>query len=238
MTNILTDVLQKTLSGFGDRLTTFLPNLLAMLILLLLGVVIAAMVRYALRLALPPLGFDRAADSAGVGVMLRQAGLAKPPSDILALAVAWAVLAVFVLLAIGALNLEFAMGLLTQAFLYLPQLLVAIAVLVLGDLIAGFVRRSVLIAAVNAELGSARLLATAAQAGVLVFAVAIALEHLGVGPHIIVTSFTILFGGIVLALALSFGLAGREFAHDALNRLVRRQHTPEASDGEDSLRHL
>ncbi|MFN8060700.1 MAG: hypothetical protein U0Q12_16210 [Vicinamibacterales bacterium] len=237
LTNILADVLRKTVSSFGERLTLFLPNLLAMLILLAIGILGAGVVRMLLRLVLPKIGFDRFADRTGVGVVLRQAGVAKAASDMLALGIAWAVLGVFVLLAIGALNLEFAMGLLSQAFLYLPQLLVAVAVLVLGDLVAGFVRRSVLIAAVNAELTSARLLATGAQMGVLAFALAIALEHLGVGRQIILMSFAISFGGIVLALALAFGFAGRDMARDVLEHVVKPRMT-ETEPPPDSLRHL
>jgi hypothetical protein len=109
---------------------------------------------------------------------------------------------------------------------------VAGALLLLGSLLAGFVRRSVLIAAVNAGVPSARLLAGVAQAGILVLFAAMALEHLGLGRQVILTSFTILFGGAVFAFALAFGLAGRDMARESLERM--RSRRPE----HDELKHL
>ena len=104
-----------------------------------------------------------------------------------------------------------------------------------GALVSGFVRRSVLIAAVNAGLAPARLLATVAQTGLMVLFIAMALEHLGLGRQVILTSFTILFGGVVLALSLAFGLAGRDLARELLERLM---HPPSGDEEGDGLHHL
>jgi hypothetical protein len=120
-----------------------------------------------------------------------------------------------------------------EAFAYLPHLLVAIALLLLGSLIAGFVRRSVLIAAVNAGVPTARLLAGGVQVALLVLFAAMALEHLGLGRQVILTSFTIAFGGVVFALALAFGLAGRDMARETLEKMRSR-----SSEEQDDLKHL
>jgi hypothetical protein len=154
---------------------------------------------------------------------------------VLAKVLSWATLAVFVLLAIGALDLQIAMDLVSRAFSYLPQLLIASALLLMGSLVAAFVRRSVLIAAVNAGLPSARLLAGGARTGLMILFGAMALEHLGVGRQVLLASFTILFGGLVFALSLAFGLGGRHLAREILERAVRRSAAPPADDG---LRHL
>src|SRR5262245_18171482 len=222
MKEILDDVFRKTLAGFGERLADFGPNLLAMLVILALGVLVAMSVRLLVRLVLPWLGFDRFAARAGVTVVLQKGGITSPPSSVLATALAWAVLGVFLLLAIAALNLQIAMNLLAQTFAYLPQVLIALAILLLGSLVSAFLRRSALIAAVNAGLSSARLLAGAVHAGLMVLFAAMALEHLGLGRQVIIVSFTILFGGLVLALSLAFGLAGRDLAKDLLVRLAAR----------------
>jgi hypothetical protein len=234
MWQFLQDVIQKTLSGFGERLAAFGPSLLAMLLILAVGAVAAGATRLALRVALPWLGFDRFAQRVGLTVVLQKGGIVQPPSAVIAVAAAWTVLAVFVVLAIGALNLQFAMDLLSRTVTYLPQLLIAVALLMLGGLVAGFVRRSVLIAAVNAGLPSARVLAGGVHTALMVLFVAMALEHLGVGRQTLLISFTILFGGIVLALALAFGLAGRDLAKDLLERLTRRGEAGKS----DELHHL
>jgi hypothetical protein len=231
---VLQDVIQKTLGGFGAQLEAFGPNLLAMTVILGVGAVAAGAVRFVIRRLLPRLGFDRFAEGAGLRLVLQKGGIEGSPSGFLALLLAWGVLGAFVLLAIGALDLQIAMTLVSQAFTWLPQLLIALAVLVLGSMVSAFVRRSVLIAAVNAGLPSARLLAGGVHTALLILFAAIALEHLGVGRQIIVASFTILFGGVVFALALSFGLAGQALAREFLER-VAKGTTP---GGGDELRHL
>ena len=236
MTALLADVLRKTLNGFEERLVAFGPNLLAMLVIVIAGVALAGVVHVAVRLLLPALGFDRFAGRVGFRLLLQRGGVTRPPSQVVALALAWGVLAVFLLLGIGALNLQFAVNLVSSTFFYLPQLLIAVVLLALGSLVGSFVRRTVLIAAVNAGLPSARLLAGGAQAAIMMLVLAMALEHLGVGRQIILISFAILFGGMVLALALSFGLAGRDLAREFLENALRRR--PPDQRGENTLRHL
>jgi hypothetical protein len=235
MLQFMRDVIRETLTGFGERLAAFGPNLLAMLVILIVGVLLAGGVHLVLRLLLPRLGFDRFARRLGLELVLQKGGVDRPASALLAVLLAWALLAAFVLLAVGALDLQLAMDLVSRTFSYLPQVLIAGVLLMLGTLVAAFLRRSVLIAAVNAGLPSARLLAGGVHTGLLILFVAMALEHLGVGRQIILASFTILLGGVVLALALAFGLAGRDLARPFLERLVRRPGAEDARDEIDPL---
>jgi Conserved TM helix len=232
--DVLADVIGQTLSGFEQELAAFGPRFAAMLVILVAGFLVAGALRFTLRFLLRWLGFDRFSERVGLAHMLRKAGFAGQPSGVLGAGASFLVLAFFVLLALGTLDLRLARELVAQAFTYLPQVLVAGALLALGGLLAGFVRRSVLIAAVNAGLPSARLLSAFVQGALLIFFGAMAAEHLGVGRQIILVSFTILFGGVVLALSLAFGLAGRDLARELLERLARKGEPPR----EDPLRHL
>jgi len=232
MKEVFDEVIRTTLVEVGARFQDFVPNLLAALVLLAVGILAAVAIRYAVGFVLRWLAFDRFSERMGITAVLHKGGIRAAPSRVLVLMLAWLVLAVFVLLAVAALDLTAAVNLVNEAFAYLPNLLVAGALLLLGSLLAGFVRRSVLIAAVNAGLPSARLLAGVAQVGLLVLFAAMALEHLGLGRQVILTSFTILFGGVVLALALAFGLAGRDMARGSLERM--RSRRPE----HDELKHL
>jgi len=231
---MLSEVLRSTLGEFGARLQAFAPNLLAMVVILLAGAAVAGAVRYALAFLLPLLGVDRFAERSGFGDVARRAGLTRRPSRTIALALAWVVLGVFVLLAVAALDLRVAVDLVSRAFAWLPHLLVALALLVAGGLVAGFARRSVLIASVNAGLPSARLLSSGAHAALIVLFAAMALEQVGLGQRVVLAAFAIFFGGIVLALALAFGLAGKEIAPESLERLLRRR----GPEDEDGLKHL
>jgi hypothetical protein len=233
MKEIFDEVIRTTLVEVGARFKDFVPHLLMMLVLLALGILAAGVIRFGLGFLLRWLAFDRFSERTGLSTVLQKGGIRAAPSRILALTLSWLVLAVFVLLAIAALDLLAAVNLVNEAFAYLPNLLVAGALLLLGSHVAGFVRRSVLIAAVNAGVPSARLLAGGAQVGLLVLFAAMALEHLGLGRQVILTSFTILFGGVIFALALAFGLAGRDIAKETLERM-RSRRRPE----DDSLKHL
>lgn len=232
--DVLADVIRQTVASFRQELSAFGPRLLAMIVILFAGFVVSGVLRFSLRFVLRRLGFDRLAERAGVSLALRKLGFTGQASGAFAAGTAFLVLAFFVLLAVGSLDLQLARELVSQAFTYLPQVLVAIALLAVGAMIAGFVRRGVLIAAVNAGLPSARLLAGFAQSALLILFGAMALEHLGVGRQIILVSFTILFGGVVFALSLAFGMAGRDLAHELLERLARKGEPPR----EDTLRHL
>lgn len=231
---MLSEVLRTSFGEFGARLHAFAPNIVAMVVVLLAGVLLAGAVRVALSLVLPRLGVDRFAERSGIGDLARRAGLERRPSRAIALTAAWVVVAVFVLLAVAALDLRVAVDLVSRAFAWLPHLLVAVAVLLAGGLVAGVARRSVLIAAVNAGLPSARLLASGAHAALVVLFSAMALEEVGLGQRVVLTAFAIFFGGIVLALALAFGLAGKEVARESLERLLRRR----PAEDEDGLKHL
>jgi carbon starvation protein CstA len=231
---MLNDVIRTTLVQFVERVRGFAPNVLAMLAVLLVGALVAGAVRVGLGFVLPRIGVDRFAERSGLGDVARRAGLTRRPSRNIALAAAWVVLAIFMLLAVAALDVRVAVDIVTRAFGWLPHLLVAFALLLAGGLVAGFVRRSVLITAVNAGLPSARLLSSGAHAALLVLFSAMALEEVGLGQRVVLTAFAISFGGVVLALALAFGLAGKEIARESLERLLRRRGT----EDEDGLKHL
>ena len=120
-------------------------------------------------------------------------------------------------------------------FSYLPNVIAAIVVLFVGNIVARFLARSVLIGAVNMNLQYARLLSMGIKWLVLVLAVAMALEHLAIGGHIVFLAFAILFGGIVLALSLAVGLGSKDLVSRSLERETSRTTSEEVGD---PFRHL
>src|SRR5205814_4732085 len=113
---------------------------------------------------------------------------------------------------------------------YLPDVMAAIVVLIAGSIIARFLARSVLIGAVNMNLQYARLLSVGVKWLVTVLAVSIAIEHLGIGGGIIRLAFGILFGGIVLALALAVGLGSKELVSRSLERETSKTSSPNVKE--------
>ena len=115
-----------------------------------------------------------------------------------------------VLIGLSALDASLPSVLIVELFDYLPHVVAAVLILFVGSSCRGFSRRSVLISAVNMQIQSARLLSVGVKWLVIVLTVAMALDHLRIGGMVVQISFAILFGGIVLALALAVGLGSKE----------------------------
>jgi mechanosensitive ion channel-like protein len=158
---------------------------------------------------------------------------AVSPTIIATRVVFWSVVLVGLLVGIAAFDATLTSEILRRLFAFLPNLIVAGLVLVAGSVIARFLARSVLIGAVNMNLQYATLLASGIRWLVLVLAVAMALDHLGIGGNIVHLAFGILFGGIVLALVLSVGLGSKELVSRSLEREVRKP-----ADNMEPFRHL
>ena len=107
----------------------------------------------------------------------------------------------------------------SQFFHYLPRVFSAVVILAVGYVIAGFISRAVLITAVNSGYHYARLLAEAVRLLLTILILAMVLEELKVAPGIVLAAFSIVFGGIVIALAIAFGVGGI----DAAKRMIERE---------------
>jgi hypothetical protein len=133
---------------------------------------------------------------------------------------------------LGALNVKAMDDVVHRFFQYLPHVFTSVFILVFGYIIAGFIGRAVLLAAVNSGYRYSRLLAEAVRLMLTVLILAMALEQLQVAPGIVVAAFSIIFGGIVLALAISFGVGGI----DAAKRMINREE--EKKTEEKDIEHL
>lgn len=214
------------LAGLGDRLAAIVPALLVMLTLVLLGLVIGWTARAVVNRMARAVGFDRSMERSGAAASLRRAGIYRAPSDALGILCFWAIFVLFASLGIDSLAPPGSAGATAFLLAFLPPLFAAFLILLVGWLVANFLSQGLLIAAVNAGLPEARLLARAAHWGVLLFAGATALTHLGIGKEMVLVAFGIAFGGLVFALALAFGLGGRAIARDLLARRLRRESPP------------
>jgi hypothetical protein len=137
------------------------------------------------------------------------------------------------LTAVEVLEVPATAGLVGLALHFLPNLTVAGLVMVIGWLLANFLGQAALIGAVNAQVAGGPLIAGAVRWLVLVFAGAAALTQLGIAREMVLLAFGIAFGGPVLALALAFGLGGKDLAREILESRLRKQE-----EDRDSVTHL
>jgi hypothetical protein len=216
----------------ADNVADFLPGLTVLLVILLGAFVVALAVRVILLRILRGVEFDRRAQQMGLAV-LSDWSPTGGPSVLIARTAMWMILVLGLLVGISALDATMPAQFALTIFHYVPNVLAALAILIGGNLISRFLARSVLIAAVNLQIQSARLLSTGVKWLVLILAWAMALEHLGIGGRILTLAFGILFGGIVLSLAIAVGLGSKEMVTRSLERQLR-----EPGERPDKLTHV
>ena len=216
------------------EIALFLPRVLALLTFLVLGLGAAWLVRFVLLRILKAVRFDLLCERFGLTQSLIKAGIKQPVSHLVARLSFWVVFLVFALMGVDALALPATANLMSHVIGFLPHLLAAVVLLLAGLLAANFFAEAALIAAVNAQIHEARLIANLIRWGILIFTVAMVLTQLGIAKEIVVSAFSITFGGVVLALAIALGLGGRNIARDALERRWREKKVEE----EDELFHI
>jgi hypothetical protein len=229
-------VLAQSLERIWAVLLSLLPGVLAMMLVIGASLASAAAVRWFLRRSLARIGFDRRAQA--LGLTLRQDGPSRlAPSALVARAAFWGIVLLGVALALDVFGASTTSALGLALIAFLPRLLVAGLLFVVGLLLSRFLERSVLIGAVNMQLREARLLAAGVKWLVLVLAIAVALLHLGIGGLLVTIAFSIVLGGIVLTLALAIGLGSREAVSRVIEKRLRERERP-APPEDRAIHHL
>jgi len=207
----------------------FLPRLTVMLIIVLIGWVIAAVLKSVLRSILRWAKFDRLSEDTGATQFLRKAALPSS-TELLSRFVFWVAWIGFILVGVSVLGIVGVQQHVANFFGFLPRLFAALFVLFFGLLAASFFSRAALLAAVNAGLPSPRLISSTIRTLITVFAVSMGFEELGLAERTIMIAFTIIFGSLMLALALAFGLGGRDLARQFLERRFAHEKKEERED--------
>lgn len=230
MNELFEQALMEPLQLLGRHALAILPNVFAMGILLLGGILTAWLLSVSVERVLRVIGFDRLSNRLGTTTALLRAGIKTDPSRLIGRTLYWAVVLIASVAALGALNLapinQFAQSLLA----YVPHLITASVIVLAGYVCSNFAYQAILIAAVNAGLPPARLIANCSRWGLQLLAGAMALEQLGIAQHIVVVGFGITWGGVVLATAIAFGLGATDLAKEFLEQRVIRRNRSTVTD--------
>lgn len=229
MGQLILNTLSQTLGNFLNALALFLPRLLSMLVIIAAGFVVALLLRVVVRRIFSIESFRKYCDSAGLTQMMRRAAL-PPPVDFLSQLIFWVVWIVFIVLGIDALGIGALREQISKFFLFLPQIFVALVILFIGLLVANFFSRATLLAATNANYPSARLLASLVRLLIVILAVTMALEQIGLGRHVVLIAFSIAFGALMLGASIAFGLGGRDVARRVLERQFLQKEPKEKDE--------
>ena len=225
--------LNQSTVGVLSRLAGLLPGLLALLVAVLFSIVLAWLAAVILRRVLRSVRFDERLESWGL-TFLADYSPQQSPALLLTRVVAWSIVLAGMVLGLGAIEATLTSQLTFRLFEYLPSVAVAILVVIAGTIVARYLARTVLIESVNMNLHYARLLSLGVKWLVMVFTIAMALDHLQIGSDIVHLAFGILFGGIVLALALAVGLGSMGL----VSRSLERESSRLPADTEEPIRHI
>jgi hypothetical protein len=221
------DLLLETTREFLHQVAAFLPRLLLALVVLAVGWLLAKAARFAVERALRAMNFTVLTERAGTDNFLHQAGMRGDTTTLFGLVAFWLVILATLMIAFNGLGLTYITDLLGRVVWFTPKLLVAMLVLVFGSYCARFVGGAVQSYCEDAQIPDADLLGRIARYLIVIFVVMIALGQVEVGGDIVQRTFLIILGGLVLALALAFGLGGKEWAAAMLERWWPRHRKDE-----------
>lgn len=212
----------ESMSQFWIDVGAFLPGLLVAVVLLIIGWVIAKVIRNIAIRGLRFLRVDVFAERSGIEDFLLKGGVRFTAVTLIAALIYWTILFVVFLAVLNTLGLEVAAELFNQVILYIPNVIVAIALLIFGTLFAQFVHSALFTYLNNIGVSGAKLVSGIAKYAIIVFVISISLEQLAIGGDILVSAFQIAFGAFCLGLALAFGLGGREWAARVIDNISKK----------------
>ncbi len=221
----LTQAWQELVRSFAH----YLPRLVVMLIIAFVGWVIAYVLKVVVRSILRLTKFSKLSEDAGATQLLHHAALPSS-TELVSRFVFWVTWVGFILLGVSVLGIVALEEYISRFFLFLPRLFVALVILFFGSLAASFFSRAALLAAVNANFRSSRLLSISIRVIISIFALSMVFEVLGVAEETMLIAFGTAFGAIMLGLAIAFGIGGQDLARDFLEKRLAGGKREEKED--------
>ena len=229
------DIVQRVIKEPAERLLEmvfeFLPNFLTAILILVAGIVLGALLKVVFLKFFRAIHLDRIFRRFGMEEVFRKGGIKNAPSALLSNTIGGLTIFTFIIISLSAIDIPAVERLLERFFLYLPNVFVAALILFFGYLLSNFIGRAALITSVNAGLNISGLVGKLVQFAVFSLAATMALEQLGIGKDTVIIAFAIIFGGVVLALTIAFGLGGRDIAREYLERKFKGEER-------DDIEHL
>jgi hypothetical protein len=195
-----------------QNLLGFLPALIGAILILIIGWIIAGILAGLIEKGLKAVGFEKAAQSTGIAGFIENAGSGWTASKVVAEIVKWFIRLIAIQAAASILGLDQISQIINAILLWLPNLVVAIVIIVIGALIANFVAGIVRGSAAEMGFSTPNLLANVTRYAIIGFAAVAAFNQLGIAPTVVNTLFIGLVATLVLAFGLAFGLGGQQTA--------------------------
>ena len=202
------------------RAAAFLPTLIGILVILVIGWIVAAVLKNVIVKLLKIIQFDTASEKSGLSDVLRKGGIKNTLSELIGGLIYWIVMLLVFMAALNALGMTVVASLLDKVILYIPNVIAAIFIITLGIFFASVIGSIVMTASMNAGIKQSKLLSQVTQTVIVIFAAIMTLEQLNIATAILSTTVTILLGAIGLAVAIAVGLGSKDIAGKLMQELL------------------
>jgi small-conductance mechanosensitive channel len=219
------------LRSSGEKIVSLLPSLVGALVILVLGWLVAKILKAALVKVLVAVRLEKLSARSGLSRFLSRGDIRHSLADILGTVFFWIVFLFFVDLAADVLQLTLISDLIDKIISFIPDLIAAVLIILIGVLLSSFFKGVIKVTASSRALAHRELLAKIVQYLIIFFAVAVALEQLGVATQILVNSVLIIVGAIALGLALAFGLGSKDAAGKVVNKILESERVTQGTSG-------
>lgn len=212
------DVMLEPARAFLIQIGAFLPRLGIALLILLAGFLLAKAARFAIEKGLRAINFHIVTQRAGLDSFLQLSGAEFDTIRLFGVLVYWVVILAALIVAFNGLGLTYVTELLGRVMFFVPRVIVALLLIAFGAYFARFVGKAVFTYCRGIGVRDAAALGRIAQYAIMTFVIVIALDEINIGGSFLIQAFLIVLGGLVLAMALAFGLGGRKWAAAKLER--------------------
>jgi len=204
------------------RAATFLPTLIGIIVILIVGWIIAAVLKNVVVKLLKTIQFDTASEKSGLADVLRKGGIKNTLSELIGGLIYWVIMLLVFMAALNALGMTVVAGLLDKVILYIPNVIAAIFIISLGIFFASIIGSIVMTACTNTGIKQAKSLSQITQTIIIIFAVIMTLEQLNIAATLLTTITTVILGSVGLAFALAIGLGSKDVAGKLIHDLVEK----------------
>ncbi|WP_273844084.1 mechanosensitive ion channel family protein [Rubrobacter calidifluminis] len=214
----------------GSTLLAYIPHVLGALAILVAGIVLGTLARGGSRVVLEKLSFDDACERVGISSIMREGGVRRTPSQLVALIIFYAIILIAVLAALGPLGLDFLATTLNKLLLYAPKALAAVLILFLGTSASGLLAELTARGLQSAGVRRTGALSGIVRVGVVTVAVILAAAMLGINVSILIAIAVVVLGSVGLTASLAFGLGLRDLSR---NIAASRYISERIAEGEE-----
>jgi small-conductance mechanosensitive channel len=207
---------------FLNQIAISLPRILGAILILIIGWIIAKLLKRGLRKLLYLVKFNYLTEKTGIDKFLKEGGAKLNSIGIISTLFYWTLMLIVLIATLNSLNLTVASTLFNEIMMYLPNIIVAIVILIIGIYLARMVSQITKTSLKGMKEKTSGLISQIAFIAIIILTIFVTLGQLNIATEIVTSAFSIIFGAICLALALAFGLGGREKAAEILDELMKK----------------